>query len=179
MSDVYYVRLRLSVTRIITSYFIAQSRSARVSSQSMPVRTLTSVSLFILFTSCMARTTELKVLRTDSVFKSQYLETFGKWVSKGSLPLEKVPNCREFSLPWSNPPPPDLGKIKWLVIWASGNHRNKLFFFPLWDHPRPVYPLLTTLFQTDLPWLVGRGHNQKMEKIFFAFLDKLAHSKQF
>ena len=24
--------------------------------------------------------------------------------TKGSLPLEKVPNCREFSLPWSNPP---------------------------------------------------------------------------
>ena len=32
-------------------------------------------------------------------------------VCKGSLPLKKVRNCQEFSLPWSNPPP-DLGKIK-------------------------------------------------------------------
>ena len=49
----------------------------------------------------------------------------------GSLPIEKVPNFREFSLLWSTPPP--------------GIRENQM----------------------------------KMEKIFFAFLDELAHSKQF
>ena len=34
-------------------------------------------------------------------------------IDKGSLPIEKVPNFREFSLLWSNPPPLELGKIKW------------------------------------------------------------------
>ena len=49
---------------------------------------------------------------------------------KGSLPIEKVPNFREFSLLWSNPPPP----------WNQGKSNDQL-------------------------------------KIFFAFLDELAHSK--
>ena len=31
---------------------------------------------------------------------------------KGSLPIEKVRNFREFSLLWSTPPPLELGKIK-------------------------------------------------------------------
>ena len=53
--------------------------------------------------------------------------------SKGSLPIEKVPNFREFSLLWANPPPPGI-----------------------------------------------RENQMKMEKIFFAFLNELAHSiKQF
>ena len=44
----------------------------------MTVRTLSSVLLSILWTVGMTRTAELKVLRPDSLFRSQYLETFGK-----------------------------------------------------------------------------------------------------
>ena len=44
----------------------------------MTVRTLSSVLLSILWTVGRTRTAELKVLRPDSLFRSQYLETFGK-----------------------------------------------------------------------------------------------------